>query len=148
MYSTTIDTNVDARTGENHALTVHNLAASLPLPASATDGVSLDPWKAHGTRGPFEIGWFLDGSAALTFSGAVAVYGYLTDFAKWYYLGVLNNNVAPPVLSATAGFSQIVQYAGGFQRLALGPTTAVAVTVTGGTGLVARIARVRSIEER
>src|SRR5580704_3292807 len=80
---------------------------------------------------------FIYGSAALTFSGGLGLYGWRADAnlttSQWFLLGVLNGGVAPPVIAATSGFSQVVETVGIYAGLGIGPLTTTTVTVTGGT---------------
>jgi hypothetical protein len=133
-----------------------NAANSFPAPAAAGDGVSISvaetnisipknagEWHLPG-GGHFDAVVFIETSQAQTFSGALGLYGFRTDTAKWYLIGTLNNGTAIVTL-ANSGFAQAVEAVGLFDRLLVGSLSAVAVTPGAGTATI-RIAQ--AIEDR
>ena len=138
-----------ANINRNSEVTLLNAVSSIAFPTGATDGVDISKdnsgysaalsagnaagyWKWSGA-GDVDAAVFLTSSVAMSLSGAIGLYGYRSDKTKWYLLGALNNGTAITTLGANTGFSAVVEFAGVFDRLAIGPTTAVAVTPSAGT---------------
>lgn len=104
-------------------------------------------WQAPGFGGAMaDSAVFIYGSAALTFSAGLALYGWRADLSLWFQLGVLNGGVAPPVLSAVIGYSAVVETVGVYDGLALGPIGSSTVTVSGGT-CTARACQIKQVED-
>lgn len=127
---------------------LHNATASIAVPTDATFGGSIAVIATDGERnspGTLPGAWrrigssmidaalFIESSVAQTFSGGLGIYGYRLDTAKWYLLGALNGGAAIVTLGANTGWSTTLQIVGVYDRLALGPLTAAAVTPGAGT---------------
>lgn len=130
-------------------------SSSLAFPTGATDGADISKnrytlatppaggWQDSGAGGHFEAAIFIDTTAATTLSAAMALYGYRASRAKWYYLGTLNNGTAISTLGSATGWSGIVTYQGMFDRIAIGPVTSAALTLSGGATCTITCAPIR-----
>ena len=130
------------------------------LPALVTDGAAINvverddvkkstvgAWRLSGEGGGrADAALFFTSSQAATLSAGLGIYGWRTDLAQWFLLGQLNGGTAIPLLAATAGWSAIVETVGVLDRLAIGPLTAVTVTVSAGTCTV-RACQLRQVED-
>lgn len=131
-----------ANINKSTEITLLNAAASISFPSGSTDGadISVDSggiagagqWKQFGA-GDVDAAIFLVSSQAMSLSAGIGLYGYRADKTKWYLLGSLNNGSAITTLGASTGFSCVVEFAGVFDRLAIGSLTAAAVTPSAGT---------------
>lgn len=123
-------------------VTLLNAASTIAYPTSSSDGADISAdkigpdsagkWKQAGA-GDTDAAIFITSSTAMTLSGPVGLYGYRADKTKWYLLGALNSGSAIATLAATTGFSCVVEFAGVFDRLAIGPLTSSSVTTSAGT---------------
>lgn len=130
-------------------VTLASAVSSIAFPTGASDGADISrdssgapnsaggvsmagKWKLNGT-GDVDAAVFVVSSAAMSLSGGVGLYGYRTDLTKWFFLGPLNGGSAITTLGANTGFSAVVEFAGIYDRLAVGPLTSTAVTPSTGT---------------
>lgn len=100
-------------------------AATLPTPSDANSGTSISSWHTGGVSQGFGealIGLTADGAATVT---SPKLYGYgpygAAGAEGWFLIGDLNSGTAIS-LTATVGYSQIMQFPGVFTRLAVGGT--------------------------
>jgi hypothetical protein len=133
-------------------------AGPFAFPTAVGDGVAIDAdWRAKAADASNPGAWrrdggsqvdaavFIETDAARAFSAGLGLYGWRTDRAKWYLLGQLNNGNAIATLGANTGWSCTVQFAGVYDRLAIGSLAAAAVTIPAGTASF-RIAQVKTTE--
>ena len=110
------------------------LAATLPAPSAATDGIAIhDPangidWRPRSGAGypKAVIALFADGAASIT-NATLYVYGPygIAGASKWMALKTLNAGAATPgtiALTATAGYAEEVDLPSVFDRIAVGGT--------------------------
>jgi hypothetical protein len=104
-------------------------AAALAAPSAAGDGIDITTWDVRVGAVTAQSG-YIQAVLALTASGAATLttpklYGYgpygVLGAAAWFIIGDLNAGTAIS-LTATVGFSQIVQFPCVFTRLAIGGT--------------------------
>src|SRR5689334_1062268 len=121
-----------------------NGVSSIAFPALPTDGAN--GWADAGPADDdVDATVFIESSQAMTLSGGLGIYGYRNNSKVWYLLGSLNGGTAIATLGGATGFATMVPFCGAFNRLALGPLTAAAVTPSAGT-VTARICKMRQFE--
>jgi hypothetical protein len=143
---------------KNTEVVIAAAAGPFPFPAVVGDGVAVDgDWRSKAPDGSNAGAWrrdggshvdaavFIETDAARAFSAGLGLYGWRTDRAKWYLLGQLNNGAAIATLGANTGWSCTVQFAGIYDRLAIGSLAAAAVTIPAGTASF-RIAQIKATE--
>lgn len=103
----------------------HALAASMPAPALASDGVSVLDWRPGATLAGYPaaaIAIFGDGAITLSDVKLYAYGPYGIDGADvWMFVANLNNGTAV-TLTAAIGFVQQIQLPTAFERLAVSGT--------------------------
>lgn len=130
-------------------------STSIAFPTAASDGADISKsrdtlatppaggWQVSGAGGHFDAAVFVIATAATTFSAPLGIYGYRTSSAKWYFLGALNNGLAITTLGSATGFSGPITLAGIFDRIAVGPVSSAAVTLSGGATCTITCAQIR-----
>jgi len=128
-------------------------SASIALPTSATDGVSIGVTRQAGGAGAWkennqahaDAAIFVETSQATTLSAALGLFGYRADTSYWYLLGALNGGSAITTPNAAVGISTIVEFAGVYDRLAVGPFTGSTAVTPGAGTITVRATMIRQV---
>lgn len=112
---------------DNFAVTLESAQTTLPAPTVAGDGEAISSWRSGSFR-PRQGDVRITVASAVTLS-SVALWEYVADDAKWYFVGYLNGGAAIVFADASQGYKETFQDVHG-DRLALSATLSAAVATT------------------